>query len=381
MPDDFDVCLLAHRFDDPLPSGIGRYYDDVVAALRALDPAPATWRVVGGARPRSDGASRTAHVDFGRDNRPWYLAWGTLGWPPGDRHLGSPDLVHQLHAFAPIITRCPLVTTVHDLLPFQHPSWYSRRERLLHRSSLRVVADRAAAIVVDSAFVGDQLVDEAGIDRSRITVVPLAVDAGLWQSVPTAGSTHLGELTTLARIGVHPRRYLIAVGQLTDRKNLTVVLDALSDVPPEVVPTLVIAGSSGPGASRVHAAIAARGLNDRVVLAGYLSQADLAVVVANAFALVHPSLAEGFGLPPLEAMASGVPTISSAAGSLPEVVGRAGDLVDPHDAAAWATGIVELSDTDTWARRRRDGLARADAYGWPAHAAALVELYRAVLSR
>jgi glycosyltransferase involved in cell wall biosynthesis len=140
---------------------------------------------------------------------------------------------------------------------------------------------------------------------------------------------------------------------------------------------LVVAGPEGWGESAFSTAVAASGLGRRVVRLGYLEDGERRSLLAGATALAYPSLYEGFGFPPLEAMAAGVPVVATAAGAVPEVVGEAAELVPPGDVAALAGALARVIDDDALrVRLVAEGLVRAASFTWAASASAMVEVYR-----
>ena len=371
------VALLAHRAGDPEPSGIGRYYVELVTSLAlrhahryalctTREPRPTPWLPAGVARHEQPGPRKLVA-----------LAWGTIGRPRADRAFDHPDLLHALHPWTATPSRAPLVSSVHDLMPLQHPRWYPRAEGWLYGRGIAHVRHHARLVIAHSAHGAAELEAEAGIESARVRVVHLAVGDEFRRTPPR---DEVG--STCARYGVEPGRFLIAVGQVNSRKNLTVVLQAMSrlDLGHLGRPALLVAGSAGPAARSTLDAIDELGLHDRVRVAGYVPDGDLPVLVGAARALVHPSTAEGFGFTPLEAMAAGVPTISSTAGALPEMVASAGLLVDPDDTDGWADAIARVTtDAALHADLVARGAAHQDRFRWERVAVDTEQVYAEVL--
>lgn len=376
------VALVAHRLADPHPTGIGRYYREISTALAATDDPiqfelvspresrPASW-VPAGLGPRSIRGNREALL----------LAWCLTRRPMADERLGTPDLVHLLHPWLPLPSRAPLVVTLHDLMPLLHPEWYGRKARWAGQRGLRAMADSAERILPVSQFVAEQAIAHLSVSPDRLEVVPEGISDRFF-AAPSA--TDPTAARAAARHRVRPGRYLVAVGQVSTRKNLTPVLQALArlerlgDGSGEA--DLLLLGPDGVGAALVHRTIESLGLRSRVRPTGFVADDDLPALLAGALALVHPSLDEGFGFPPLEAMAAGTPAIVSSAGALPEVVGSAGVLVDPHDPDAWADAIEALlHDPARRASLVTAGRERAGRYSWRAAADRLTGVYRDVL--
>jgi alpha-1,3-rhamnosyl/mannosyltransferase len=289
-----------------------------------------------------------------------------------ERSLGHVDLVHLVQPFPPAPAHAVELVTVHDMFPFEHPEWYRRSERWTYRRSMALALRRASRLVVPSAYVAGSVQSMLGVDPERIEVVPEGVSG-----------TFLGSLTdseteaTCARFGVTPGRFVICIGAISIRKNQLALVRAMAQLRDSDL-ALVMVGPQGYGAEAVSAELARGDGSNRVVRAGYLSEPDMAALVLAAAAVVHPALAEGFGLVPLEAMAAGTPVIAARSSSIPEVVGDAAVLVDePEDPSAWATALGEVVDS---ADRRRSlaaaGKQQAAKFSWQRPARRMFEIYR-----
>lgn len=385
------VALFAHRFAEATATGIGHVARELRAALDtelarpvAEEQAGPGWRVVScsppEASPPGPALRAVTHVTLPGPRKARYAAW-TLARRPrldGSAALGGVDLVHVLHPAVAVPTRAPVVHTVHDVLPLLEPGWYARSERWLSRRAHADLAERSARILCVSPYVATQVVELLGIDAARVTVVAngladrfrLPVGAAPDRPAATAG------------LGVERGRYLVHVGAITRRKNLLTLVAAMAVLPPAMVPALVLAGPDGLGAGAVRAEVDRLGLADRVRFAGYVPDDALPGLVAGAAALVHPSLGEGFGLTPLEAMAAGTPVVVAGAGSLPWVVGDAGVVVGaPTDGDAWAGAIAALlADDERRAALVDAGRSRAATFTWASAARATLAVYGEVLA-
>jgi alpha-1,3-rhamnosyl/mannosyltransferase len=374
------VALVGHRLAEPHPTGVGRYYRELATALAATaDPATHRYLVASTREERPPGwlPAGLAHAAVPGPRKLVALRWALTGRPPVDGALGHPDLVHVLQPWTVVPSRAPLVVTVHDLMLLQHPDWYGRAEVWLHRRGLRDAVDRAERFVVNSAHTGRELTEVLGVAPDRIRVTWFGVGDELRRRPsPREAAAVCG------RHRVEPGRYVIAVGQVSARKNLTTVLRALAALGPAERPVLLAAGPRGAGAAAVEAEAERLGLAEAVRWAGFVDDADLRVLLAAAGALVHPSRAEGFGLTPIEAMAAGVPALASDVGAVREVAGDAAVLLDPGDPDAWAAAIREvLGDDDRRAALVARGTAHQARFTWAATAEATRAVHDEVLGR
>jgi alpha-1,3-rhamnosyl/mannosyltransferase len=211
------------------------------------------------------------------------------------------------------------------------------------------------------------------VDPARVTVVPEGVAADF---TPGAAA---GAPARLAPLGLRAGEYLLFLGTIEPRKNLRRVLQALELAGRDVGP-LVVAGGGGWNNEPTVKELARLERAGRVKRLGYVSGDCRPLLVAGARALVYPSLYEGFGLPPLEAMACGTPVLTSNVSSLPEVVGDAAVLVDPCDVGALAAAIRRLwHDDGLRADLRARGLARARRFRWDVTARLTLDVYAAAL--
>jgi alpha-1,3-rhamnosyl/mannosyltransferase len=376
------VTLLSHRLASPSATGIGRYYTEISSALAAVAD-PATHRYAVASTRESEQPHwlppRLERQVVPGPRKAWAMAWALTGHPRVDRVLHDPDLVHTLHPWAPTPTRAPLVTTIHDLMPMLHPEWHGRLEGWSFRKGVAHARDHATLVITESAFVADILEAEADIPAERIRVIWGGVGEE-FRARPTPAEV----ADVCARHGVTPGRFLIAVGTVSNRKNLPVVLRALARVDPDLLgtPALLAAGPPGVGAGAIEAEVDRLGIGGRVRFAGYVPAADLPILVGASLALVHPSRDEGFGITPIEAMAAGVPALASDAGSIPEVAGSAAVLVGPDDVDGWAAAITSsATDPDRRAALVAAGQERQDRFRWASSAAATMAVHDEVLGR
>jgi glycosyltransferase involved in cell wall biosynthesis len=322
--------------------------------------------------PAGEGGIR---VRCGRRRVPARLlaaSWARAAWPPVEWLAGRVEVFHATNFACPPARRAATVVTIHDLTYLRYPGMVTAASARYRELVPRSLA-RGALVCTPTAAVAAEVAGTYQVAADRVVVTPLGVGPA-WRSArpPDPG--------WLAGHGL-PARYLLFVGSREPRKGLDVLLAAyrelLADQPG--APPLVLAGPPGWGA-----ALDLAGLPDGSVrLLGYLPESELASLTAGAAAMVFPSRYEGFGLPPLQALACGTPVVASDLPALREVLGDEADLVPAGDAgalaAALATALKDAPPSDAARAARR---ARAARFTWPACAAATLTAYhRAVEER
>lgn len=366
------IGVVAHRLATAAPSGVDRYLRQLVIALAersdvtcslatTAETEEPTWVPEGIPIGRVPGPRKAVN-----------LAWSIAHRPAIDRFLETPDLVHITVPTFPVPCRAPVIYTIHDLMPCLHPEWFGRIHRWGYDRCMRDATSRAAAIVTGSQSTADTLTNVLGIEPTRIAVVPYGISKEY-----LGGSSPTQQDEAAAYFGLRQGRFALYVGQVTDRKNVNVLIHALARVDDSI--SLAIAGSEGQGAETVHEAVRRTRVGDRVRFLGYVPEALLPGLMAAARVLVHPSRFEGFGFTPLEAMAVGTPAVVAEATSLPGVVGDAALLADPDDADEWAHAIDVTRDDDARDALAERGRERAQQFSWANTAAATSAVYGAVL--
>ena len=282
----------------------------------------------------------------------------TFGLPRVLRRL-SPDLAHFLYAIPPGY-RGRAVVTVHDL-SFEHfPDVMTFTDRLLFKTQVPRSVRRADRVLTGSEWTKRDLVERYGVPPEEVTVTPYAFDPVFRPN----GARREGA------------PYALFVGAIQPRKDPVAALEALALVDGDL--RLVLVGPEKRDGVQVREAISRLGLEQRVELAGHVSQEQLAELYRGAACLVFPSRYEGFGLPVLEAMASGTPVVATATASVPEVAGGAAVLVEPGRPAALADGIRRaLADRE---RLAAAGLERARQFSWGETARQTLAVYRELLA-
>jgi glycosyltransferase involved in cell wall biosynthesis len=286
------------------------------------------------------------------------------------------DVIHSPSQLMPMIRGTPRhLLTVHDLTQLSMPECHTAlRRSWAFRRAIRASIERADLIVVPSEHVRSDLRRTFGVPADRVSAIPEGV------SVEFSPRAAKGSGPGIPSLGID-RPYLLFVGSLEPRKGLELLLDAYLHLidSGDTEEQLVIAGKRGWGLRSLLARAGRPELLGRVQITDYVDQEILPALYAKARAFVYPSRAEGFGLPPLEAMASGIPTVATDTSALAENLKGAAELVPVGDAAGLAAALRRvLRDGPLRKRLRERGLRRAARFRWEATALATLERYRAL---
>jgi glycosyltransferase involved in cell wall biosynthesis len=270
------------------------------------------------------------------------------------------------------------VITVFDLsvllFPGYHP-WV--RERVFNEGIARSAA-RADAIIVISQHTKRDVVKHLGVPQGKIHVV-LCAAAARFRPLP---SMELDRV--LSKYNLEAGKYLLCVGNVEPRKNLVRLVESYDLLRRSVgmQHPMVIAGGQGWHNSPIYRKVEELGLRQAVRFLGYVPDDDLPPLLNGALLFVYPSLYEGFGLPPLEAMACGTPVVTSNTSSLPEVVGDAALTVDPYDVEGLTKAMEQLlTDQELQNEMRTRGLARAKLFSWERAARETLKVYEEVYAK
>lgn len=288
--------------------------------------------------------------------------WSRTDLPPAELWTGTVDVVHGTNFTVPPARRAAEVVTVHDVTPLRFAELAAPTTRAFPALVRRAIA-RGALVHTPSAFVAAEVVWLLGADPERVHAVPPGIPEAVVAATPPDDA---------------PGGYVLALGTVEPRKDLPTLVqafDAVASAHPRL--RLVIAGSPGWDEAGLDAAIERAVHRDRIERLGYVEPARRSALLRGASVFAYPAVYEGFGFPPLEAMAAGVPVVASRAGALPEVLGDGAALVPAgdRDALAEALGLV-LQDDDVRAGLVERGRRRASEFSWEACGKELASLYR-----
>lgn len=355
-------------------AGIGRYARELISAILAIpsDQHLVLMTAMAGlgdawhaekARLRALAHSALTFRDLPITDDWMTRLWQRLRLPlPAETLTGKADIFYSPDFVLPsLLRRTRALLTVHDLSYLRHPETFPPALRAyLEQAVARSVA-RADHILTDSNATRQDLIELLNVAPAKATTLYCGVST---RFSPTAAPDERARLQS--KYGIGERPYILAVGTLQPRKNYPHLMQACDPLAKTHAIDLVLAGRPAWLSDPTLRAAQAR---DYVHLMGYFDDVDLPALYRQAHSLAFPSLYEGFGIPPLEAMASGTPVVASTASSIPEVVGAAGLLVAPRDVAAWTTALAQLlDDHDLRQHLRQAGFAQAARFTWQAAA-------------
>ncbi len=297
-------------------------------------------------------------------------AWKRLGWPPADAFAPPADVYHFPNFVRPPLRRGRSVVTIHDLAFLRYPASVESRNLAHLNAQVRASCARADAVIAVSAAMAAEIAGDLGVPADRV----FAVHSGISRELRAPPAERV---RAWRRARGLDRPYLLTVGTIEPRKNIPFLVEVFERMK-DFDGDLVLAGMPGWKTEPIFARIAASPRAARIRQLRYVPEAELPALYAGAEAFVFPTLYEGFGFPPLEAMACGTPVIASRGGALPEVLGDAAELRDTDDPDAWAAAVTRtLADSEARAQRVDAGRRQAARYDWAATARATWEVYRA----
>lgn len=289
------------------------------------------------------------------------------------------ELLHCPKSAIPFFSPgCPVVVTLHDLIPVKHPELEKTAAQLYWRLHIGRAARKSDFVITISEWAKAEIMAEYAVPAERIAVIMQSFDPLMLTTRDPVVGRRVRD-----RYGL-PAEYILYVGTIQPRKNLVTLIEAYHRLRGTMAaaPRLVIVGRKGWLYEDLFARITALGLTDDVLFTGFVPDDELPYLFDGARVFVYLSLLEGFGRPPLEAMACGVPVITSATSAIPEVVGEAGITVPPLDLEAIVAALISvLNDTNEAARLRQLGKVQAQKFSWESAALDTLHCYQAVVSQ
>ena len=349
-------------------TGVGAFADGAIEAINRLDSVELvafaiTWRGRGGLGDVVPPGVRIPPLPMVA--RPLHSAWSRFDGPVIEWWTGRVDAVHGTNFVVPPAHKAAEVVSVHDLTMIRYPE-FCQPATLRFPDLIRRALRRGAMVHTDSRFVAAEVVDTFGAPAERVRAVPCGVPPEL---LAAPGPSEPADPSD--------RPYVLALAKTEPRKDLPGLVrafDALAATHPDH--RLVIAGPVGWGEQTLATAIDRARYRDRISRLGWVDRAERANLLRHASAFAYPSVYEGFGFPPLEAMAAGVPVVATDGGSVPEVVDGAARIVPVGEPDALAAALSSvLDDEEERARLISAGRWRAAEFTWERCAAGLVALY------
>lgn len=342
-------------------SGFGFYVKNLVESLAKVGPKNEYLLI-----------SPQTEKDFSTPKR-WL--WDQFGFPRQAKR-GKVDILHQPCFSAPMFYRGKVVVTCNDLISIFFPENLPLASRLFYSKWEPFSYRRANHIIAISEHTKKDIIALLKIPEKKITVIHLAASK---KFKPIKSKKKLAEIQKKYKTSGD---YLLHVSTIEPRKNLPFLVRAYALAVREGIDTkLVITGKKGWYYDSLFKLVEDLQLQDKVIFTGYVEDQDMPALYSGAKAFVFPSLYEGFGLPPLEAMACGTPVISSSTSSMPEVIGNAGILISPKDERLWAKNIIKvLKDRGLALTMSGWGLRQAKKFSWEATAKKTIEVYQKVLN-
>lgn len=366
--------LLRVGFDaTPLlgnPTGVGTFATQALRALASKDDLDLhayglTWR---GSRHLA--SLLPDHVKASKwpmAARPLRKLWTRYDTPPIEWWTGTLDVIHGTNFVVPPTRHAGSLVTIHDLTCIRFPEMCTP-DTLEYPALLRHALKRGTHVHAVSQFVANEVVQLLGVSPDRVHVVHHGLPDVLGGD-PQHGHSLVGS-----------KRYVLALGTVEPRKDLSGLVKAFDQVAINDTDVhLAIAGPDGWGADELNETISVATHRDRIHRLGWVSNADRSALLAGATAFAYPSLYEGFGFPPLEAMSAGVPVVTTTAGALPEVLGDAALFSSPGSVGDLTDCLTQvLSDDELRKSLSSRGKTQCARYQWDTCATELTQVYKSI---
>ena len=288
------------------------------------------------------------------------------------------DLLHSPKSAIPFFSPCPVVVTLHDLIPVKHPELEKWTAHLYWRLHIPWAARKSAFVITISQWAKLEIMAEYSVPEERIGVIMQSFDPAMLLPRDPDHGREIRQKYDLTD------GYILYVGTIQPRKNLLSLIEAYALLKQQLqaVPKMVIVGRKGWLYESLFARISELGLMADIIFTGFVSDEDLPFIFDGAALFAYLSLLEGFGRPPLEAMACGVPVVTSNSSAIPEVVGAAGITVSPTDIEGIARALKQILANEVLAGELRElGKKRAALFSWDTAAQETLAVYKLVRGR
>ncbi|MEI6378513.1 MAG: glycosyltransferase family 1 protein [Candidatus Falkowbacteria bacterium] len=369
------------RFYGPVGKGLGRYAQEVIDRLLVLDQT--NHYVVFLTKDNFD--------VFYTDNPRVKKVLADVRWYSWDEQFKMPkiidnellDLMHYLHFNVPFLARTPFVVTIHDLILYRYPTvrastlypiyyWF---KNMAYRLIINMAVRRSRKIIAVSEFTKQDIIKQFNVNPDKVAVT--------YEGIATFAETTAAQADSqavLARLTIN-KPYLLYVGNAYPHKNLEWLINSLADSNLQDI-NLVLVGREDYFYKRLKELAATKSQPDKFIFPGFVTDKDLKVLYQQALAYVFPSFYEGFGLPPLEAMALGCPVLSARTSSLPEVLGAAALYFDPQDQQSLLAVIDQMLNNEPLRQQMIVlGKARSNVFSWQECAAKTLAIYNKLCAR
>jgi glycosyltransferase involved in cell wall biosynthesis len=309
-----------------------------------------------------------------KQNNMLRILWEQMVLPIYSRKDGL-DLFHYTdHALSLLFRKCPIIITVHDIAYLRLPNLLNTSRKIYKKNILQISIKKADVIIADSYATKKDIIEYFGIREEKIRVIHLGVES---RFCPIENVDEFRLENSL------PSKMILNVGTLEPRKNVVSLIKAFKKLREKGFKDykLVIAGERGWLYEEIFKEVGHSDLKQDILFLGVVADEDLPMLYNCAEIFVYPTLYEGFGLPPLEAMACGTPVITSNTSSLPEVIGDAGIMVDPTDINSLCESMyILLTDKELWNRMSNMGRERSRMFSWEKTSKKILKVYDEVLS-
>ncbi len=347
-------------------SGVGEFVMGLLGGLGRDSEVDAgafavSWRRRHSAQEQLPGG--ITFIDRPLPARPVHLSWRVTSLPPFEWVARGYEVVHGTNFVVPPTRTMGKVVTVHDLT-FLHYPRYCHPSVLRYGSLLNMALSQGAFVHTPSAYVRDEVIEAFSLDSGRVYAVPHGIPVGFHEGTQD--------------VQVYEKPFILALSTLEPRKGIVDLLRAFAEVASlDQEVELWIAGGKGWGTQEFDEVLAHSPFRRRVRLLGYVDEGTRRWLLKSARVFVYPSHYEGFGFPPLEAMAMGTPVVTTNVGALPEVLGDSAKFVPSRDPVALAGALSEvLSHQEIAQDLRTRGYLRAKSYDWDRCAKGMIDLYK-----